>query len=252
MTRSFTLIYTLALLTLLTRIQLNLLGRRNYLSSVIALASHARHEDRINLQNNDDDRAEQSYGNDFETNRKFLTFSWWLLHRGWRSIMEKVEAAVTDVFGPLSPREELTIERLSYLLVEVRKKIEGESEEIRRCVLFGFYSKPCLTPLDPTNGSLTFFPPATRRTLSFTSSACRSIKHRHPLLPHCPLLLWSKILQLLSQNSTTSHSQIPQPPYLLLHLPSSSAAFLTKPPTSSTPQRSPMFTPSSLTRSFRT
>jgi peroxin-3 len=32
-TRAFTLIYTLALLTLLTRIQLNLLGRRSYLSA---------------------------------------------------------------------------------------------------------------------------------------------------------------------------------------------------------------------------
>merc|ERR1712000_198027 len=37
-TRAFTLIYSLSLLIILTRIQLNLLGRLNYLSSVISLA----------------------------------------------------------------------------------------------------------------------------------------------------------------------------------------------------------------------
>ena len=126
------MIYTLSLLTLLTRIQLNLLGRRNYLSSVISLASHTQNESAISLENNDDDRAENSLGNDFETNRKFLTYSWWLLHKGWRNIMEKVEAAVKEVFGPLNPREDISFEKLSSLLVEVRKKVEGSTEEERR------------------------------------------------------------------------------------------------------------------------
>ena len=133
-TRSFTLIYTLSLLTLLTRIQLNLLGRRNYLSSVVSLASCSPNDASISLENHDDDRAEQSYGNDFETNRKFLTFSWWLLHRGWRKVMEKVEAAVKEVFGPLNPREDISFERLSSLVVEVRKMVEGATEEDRKLV----------------------------------------------------------------------------------------------------------------------
>ena len=132
-TRSFTLMYTLSLLTLLTRLQLNLLGRRNYLSSVVAMAS-PRNGPSISLENHDD-RLGNSTGNEFETNRKFLTFSWWLLHRGWKDIMNKVEVAVKEVFGPINPREELTFERLSNLFVEVRKKIEGESEEARRFVL---------------------------------------------------------------------------------------------------------------------
>jgi len=126
------LIYTLSLLTLLTRIQLNLLGRRNYLSSVVSLASHPPNDSTINLENHDDDRAEQTYGNDFETNRKFLTFSWWLLHRGWRDVMEKVDAAVKEVFGPINPREDVSFEKLSSLVVEVRKKVEGATEEERR------------------------------------------------------------------------------------------------------------------------
>ena len=82
MTRTFTMIYTLALLTLLTRIQLNLLGRRSYLSSVVSMASPPPQESTISLENHDDDRAENSYGSDFETNRRFLTFSWWILNRG--------------------------------------------------------------------------------------------------------------------------------------------------------------------------
>ena len=131
-TRAFTLIYTLSLLTLLTRIQLNLLGRRNYLSSVVSLASHPPNESTISLENHDDDNIGQSYGNDFETNRRYLTFSWWLLHRGWREIMTKIETAVTESFGPLNPREDITLERLSELTLEVRKRIEGATEEERR------------------------------------------------------------------------------------------------------------------------
>ena len=45
-----------------------------------------------------------------------------------------MEAAVQDVFGPLSPREEITFQRLSELVIETRKKIEGETEELRRSV----------------------------------------------------------------------------------------------------------------------
>ena len=131
-TRSFTLLYTLSLLTLLTRIQLNLLGRRNYLSSVVSMASHSPQDPTISLENHDDDNFDQSYGNDFETNRKFLTFSWWLLHRGWRDVMEKVETAVKAVFGPLNPREDIPLEKLSALILETRRKIEGATAEERR------------------------------------------------------------------------------------------------------------------------
>lgn len=130
--RAFTLIYTLSLLTLLTRIQLNLLGRRNYLASVVSLASPPKQDSKISLENRDDDSVEQAYGNDFETNRKYLSFSWWLLHRGCKDIMEKVTAAVKEVFGPLNPREDITLQRLSELTVLVRKKIEGFTEEDRK------------------------------------------------------------------------------------------------------------------------
>lgn len=131
-TRSFTLLYTVTLLSLLTRIQLNLLGRRNYLSSVVSLASHPRHDPTISLENHDNDIVERAYGNDFETNRKYLTFSWWLLHRGWREIMVNVEDAVKEVFGSVNPREDIPLERISRLILDVRKAVEGASPEERK------------------------------------------------------------------------------------------------------------------------
>ncbi|KAI1374699.1 Peroxin-3 [Hypoxylon crocopeplum] len=127
-TRAFTLIYTLSLLTLLTRIQLNLLGRRSYLSSVVSLATGTA-QSTISLENNDDDNPEQAYGSDFETNRRYLTFSWWLLHRGWVEIMENVETAVREVFGSLSPRDLLSFDTFSQLTLEVRRKMEGRTAE---------------------------------------------------------------------------------------------------------------------------
>lgn len=131
-TRAFTLLYTVTLLSLLTRIQLNLLGRRNYLSSVVSLASHSQHDPTISLENHDDDNAERAYGNDFETNRKYLTFSWWLLHRGWREVMVKVEDAVKEVFGPVNPRADIPLERISSLILDVRKAVEGATPKERK------------------------------------------------------------------------------------------------------------------------
>ncbi|KAL3476124.1 Peroxin-3-domain-containing protein [Aspergillus californicus] len=130
-TRSFTLIYTLSLLTVFTRVQLNLLGRRNYLSSVISLAIPPADSSTIRLEDHDDDLT-QTLGNDFETNRRYLAFSWWLLHRGWKQLMEEVQTAVVEVFGSLNPRDDISFDKLSQLTLQVRKKIEGDTEEDRK------------------------------------------------------------------------------------------------------------------------
>jgi peroxin-3 len=116
---------------MLTRVQLNLLGRRSYLSSVVSLATSAQ-QATISLENHDDDNAEQTYGSDFDTNRKYLTFSWWLLNKGWVDVMNRVESAVRTVFGSLSPRDLVSFERFSELTMEVRKLVEGATPEERR------------------------------------------------------------------------------------------------------------------------
>ena len=132
-TRAFTLIYSLSLLTILTRIQLNLLGRLNYMSSVISLAQPPApgSTNSISLEDHDDGSAGAGFGNDFETNRRYLTFSWFLLHKGYAQILTKVRQAVEEVFGGISPSEGLTAARLSELVLEVRKKVEGGSERER-------------------------------------------------------------------------------------------------------------------------
>lgn len=131
---------------------MNLLGRRNYLASVVTLAAPppANQESRISLENHDDDNFEQAYGHDFKTNQRYLSLSWWLLHKGCLNLVEKVRTAVKEVFGTLNPREEISIERLSELTLEVRKKIEGATEEERRsvlcllgCVLLANYYRNC-------------------------------------------------------------------------------------------------------------
>ena len=134
MTRTFTLIYILALLNLLTRVQLNLLGRRNYLSSVVSLAYYPGHSSTISLENREDVNMENAYSGDFEANRRYLTFSWWLLHRGWKELADEVEAAVQVVFGPVDPREDVMSEKVSQLTLEIRKRVEGSTVVERRYV----------------------------------------------------------------------------------------------------------------------
>jgi len=87
-------------LTLLTRVQLNLLGRKNYLSSVISLAERSDNDPTIRLEAHDNETAATAGGIDIETNRQYLTFSWWLLHRGWRLLSARVETATKQIFGP--------------------------------------------------------------------------------------------------------------------------------------------------------
>lgn len=112
---------------MLTRVQLNLLGRRSYLSSVVSLAT-GPNSGAISLENNDDDDSStQAYGDDFEVNRKYLTFSWWLLNKGWVDVMQRVETAVRQVFGQTSPRDQLSFEAFSAMTGQVRRLVEGSA-----------------------------------------------------------------------------------------------------------------------------
>ena len=91
----------------------------------MSLATGGVESSTISLENHDDDNSDQAYGSDFETNRRYLTFSWWLLHRGWKEVMVKVSDAVKEVFGSLSPRDDISLQKFSELTLEVRKRVEG-------------------------------------------------------------------------------------------------------------------------------
>lgn len=102
------------------------------MASVVSMASPAGMQSSTISLEDRDDINDNAYGNDFETNRMYLTFSWWILHRGANKILERVMAAVKEVFAPVNIREDMSMERLSELIIEVRKKIEGATEQERR------------------------------------------------------------------------------------------------------------------------
>lgn len=110
--RAFTLLYASALLVVFTRVQLNILGRRSYVSSIKQMALPG-----------DSSYAETS-GTEDETNRDYLTFSWWLLHQGWKTLGMRVEAAVTKVAQVVDARSEVDYDGLSDLVGKIQRYID--------------------------------------------------------------------------------------------------------------------------------
>lgn len=49
--------------------------------------------------------------------------------------MGRVQEVVTEVFGSLNPREDISLSKLSELTVQFRMEMEGSTEEDRRYVL---------------------------------------------------------------------------------------------------------------------
>ena len=95
--RTLTLIYSLSALVLLSRIQFNLLGRQAYIASILALAPESTSGSNPAVQQI---RLREETGlGDLELQRSFLSFSWWLVHRGWKSILTRVQSAVEEVFA---------------------------------------------------------------------------------------------------------------------------------------------------------
>lgn len=101
-TRTITAIYVLTLLTLQTHVQLNLLGRSTYITSVVT--SHTgESSETIQVENGDSSipTADGAMGViSKETERMYLTFSWWLLHQGWKDVAARVQMAVEEIVGP--------------------------------------------------------------------------------------------------------------------------------------------------------
>ncbi|KAK0450417.1 Peroxin-3 [Desarmillaria tabescens] len=145
LTRTLTLIYTTTLLSLLTSQQLALLGRARYLSSVLAAAREERLAESIEEQlsitgllfgNAGEQMEELMSGNlsvlfsdlpegpTEDTEARFLTMSWWLLHVGWKDVGERVRSSVEDVFEGVSLKTRLTLTDLHRLILDVRRRID--------------------------------------------------------------------------------------------------------------------------------
>lgn len=127
LTRTLTTLYTISLLSLLTAVQLNLLGRNRYIDSVRAADRAERARDQVphfsltgilareamakivdvkamwppwilgeTEDGNEDDERVDSIPE--ETELRFLTLSWWVLHVGWKDVAARIRSSVESVF----------------------------------------------------------------------------------------------------------------------------------------------------------
>ena len=140
--RTLTTLYSLVLLSLQTHIQLNLLGRYAYLTSVATLSAPASsHNHQIRLERHDgveleseDEEAmaqeeDEVKGIDLQTERLYLTFSWWFLHQGWKELADEVQGAVEEVIGGMALKSQLTHQDFLSLLNKIRRRVEHEPRD---------------------------------------------------------------------------------------------------------------------------
>ncbi|GAA5883133.1 hypothetical protein JCM1840_004395, partial [Sporobolomyces johnsonii] len=151
-TRLLTSLYVLALLTLQTHVQLALLGRAHYVKSLVeslpprsrtpspARSKADEQEKALSIQNDEDLEAalyaaklsekgdEGEAGIDEDVERKYLTFSWWLLHEGWKVVSARVEEKVEEVVGPMGLKTPIVYGELGALLGEIRRRIETNDD----------------------------------------------------------------------------------------------------------------------------
>lgn len=122
LTRSVLLVYTGALLTILTRIQLNILGRKSYAESVEkATLEPGSVSDEALI-------ADEEQMN--SVNRQYLTFSWWFLHRGWELLAKRVEDAVRSATEDIEPPSQITFDELNELLGKIHKHVDDQGNFI--------------------------------------------------------------------------------------------------------------------------
>ncbi|KAG0674758.1 peroxin [Pichia californica] len=129
LTRFLTLIYSETLFIILLHLQLNIISRKSYLKTALKLASKKQSiklidleiEDNNNLNLNDKDLSEQA----------FLSFTWWLLNKGWIKLKDIINESVENVFNEINLRDEMNIEEFGKLLFEIQKNIDNKLFEER-------------------------------------------------------------------------------------------------------------------------
>lgn len=114
LTRLITLVYADALLVLFTRLQLNVLARREYLEDALEIASKKHGIRKVEMLDRSHSVNEEAY----------LSFSWWLLNRGWIMLREHVKHSVEEVFEEITPRYELDVDELAVLLQKTQLGID--------------------------------------------------------------------------------------------------------------------------------
>ncbi|KAI0315789.1 Peroxin-3 [Amylostereum chailletii] len=148
-TRTLTVMYSITLLTLFTHVQLSLLGRYKYVHSIVQLERDEEAREQLetsiaslffslprdralaDIETLDlDDEWEKDdlwrEGIDAETERKYLTLSWWILNVGWKDVGERVRRGVEEVFEDVSLKSKVGVLDLHRLISDVRRRVEHE------------------------------------------------------------------------------------------------------------------------------
>ncbi|ORX34166.1 Peroxin-3 [Kockovaella imperatae] len=81
-----------------------------------------------------------------EDERIYLSYSWWILHEGWRHLARRVDSAVEDVFGGIALKKELTVGGWQQLIKELRARVETVTVD-GAAALYSFTDN--LLPPDP-------------------------------------------------------------------------------------------------------
>jgi peroxin-3 len=128
--RLFTCLYGLTLLTLQTHLQLGLLGRDSYLSSIVSNENLDRESDFVGDERLDRLYEEQSDDNPLNslTERRYLTFSYWYLHQGWLVLSERTRKAVEDILSSRNLKDLVSVSDLQEIFDLIRKSVELESD----------------------------------------------------------------------------------------------------------------------------
>lgn len=139
--RTFTTLYTLVFLSLQIHVQLNLLGRRSYMTALEQQSkrdalgktqqdgNYVEEPHYIELHGDETDdtvrgdaSADERLSQD--TEKKYLTSSYWFLHRGWREVAAYVRRAVHEEVDGMPLKTMLTFSHFEALVDRIRDRVE--------------------------------------------------------------------------------------------------------------------------------
>jgi len=129
-TRLIASVYIINLIALLTYLQINLIGRYVYIDSVITL-NHNKNDTNSTTKSTKEKEfsfTETSQGLSTEIQAKYLAFSYYLIHVGWKELAEKVREETEKEIGPLLLNGKITFENLVEIVNKIRMNIEGTTD----------------------------------------------------------------------------------------------------------------------------
>ncbi|KAG1805787.1 Peroxin-3-domain-containing protein [Suillus subaureus] len=173
LTRTLTTLYTTTLLSLLTSIQLALLARERYITSVLSTERAERISEAAPTLSGlilreavsrvvdveviwpawsagQEDWNEEVEGISEETEMRFLTLSWWILHVGWKDVAARVRGSVEAVFEGVSLKTKLSPSELHVLILDVRRRVERNGPGDNEASIPGRFLGSLLPPTPET------------------------------------------------------------------------------------------------------